>query len=173
MNYLDKLPDELYSKVFKFVYNDSIHMINSIDFLPLKGIVKDVEFRYCYIKKNNNKKNSNKKNSKNNENRVLLYCDFFSYGPAHTDIEYVYIDFTIHKSTYVINNSILFYYAYAKRRYNERNILHNLDLYIISYYFQKCGYSTSKKIVYAEKIEPIPVNVIVYFQKCMDDENIN
>lgn len=159
MKYLKELPDELYSKVFKFVYNDSIYMINSIDFLPLKPIVKDDDFRYCYVK--------------NEKNRVFLYCDFYSYGPAHTDVEYVYIDFTIHKSTYVINNSILFYYAYAKRRYNERNIWRDLDLYIISYYLEKCGYSTSKKIVYAQKIEPIPVNVIVYFQKCMDDENIN
>jgi len=149
-----------------------MHMINSIDFLPLKGIVQNDEFRYCYIKKKKSKKKKSKSNE-NNQNRVLLYCDYFSYGPAHTDIEYVYIDFTIHKSTYVINNSILFYYAYAKGRYDERNIWYALDLYIISYYLEKCGYSTSKKIVYAQKIEPIPVNVIVYFQKCMDDENIN
>lgn len=154
MSYLNILPDELYTKIYKNVYDDSVNKINSIDFFPLEPITKSPGFCYCYIKKNN---------------RVLLYCDFFSNSPVHTDIEYVYIDFTIHKSTYVIHNCIMFYYTYAKRRYDERNIVNMIHPDIIRNYLIDCGYSPSKRIIFAYEETPIPVNVIVFFQKCMSD----
>ncbi len=159
MTYLQILPEELHMKIYKHVYDDSVKNIDSIEFFPRESKrTSDDDFRYCYVKKNN---------------RVMLYCEYFSYGHVHTDLEYIYIDFTIHKSTYVINNSIMFYYKYAKRRYDIRDICRYLSIDIISNCLNLCGYSNSKRIIFVYEDIPIPVNVFVFFQKCMDDESIN
>jgi len=126
-------------------------------FLPLNPIIIDDEFSYCYIKKNN---------------RVMLYCEFYSYGPAHNNIQFVYIDFTINKSNYVINNSIMFYYDYAKKRYDHRNIIYGLAIHMIKYYLINCGYSKYKKIIYTYNKTLIPDNILIFFENCMNDKTL-
>lgn len=157
MSYLDILPD----KVFKLVYDESIKNIKNIEFFPKKTkyIIEPTDnniLRYCYVKKNN---------------RIMLYYEYYSYGPAHTELQYIYIDFTIRKKSYVINNSIMFEYIYMKGRHYSKDIYVMSDNMIRGCLYD-CGYSLNKRILHADQEITIPVNVKVFFHKCMDDDTI-